>query len=225
MTVFEEIALRQTLFWGGLVAAIGIGGLYAILACYRAQSGWRTVFKALPLVALLFAASANFAAPLVIAGLALSLVGDIALSRDGARAFLVGLIGFALAHVAYIYHFYTLSAVPVPWLGAALVVLLALSTEVWLAPYAGDLKWPVRIYVVLIALMGVLALTLEARMMATYGAMAFIASDCLLAIQLFRMQEGARLAVPVSILLWVLYLAAQVGILLGAGFAQPLLSL
>ncbi|MGR3837204.1 MAG: lysoplasmalogenase family protein [Cognatishimia sp.] len=225
MTVFEEIALRQTLFWGGLVAAIGIGGLYSILACYRVQSWWRTVFKALPLIALLFAASANFAAPLVIVGLALSLVGDIALSRDGERAFLVGLIGFALAHVAYIYHFYTLSAVPVPLLGAVLVALLALSTEVWLAPYTGDLKWPVRIYVVLIALMGVLALTLEARMIATYGALAFIASDCLLAIQLFRMRDGAKLAVPVSILLWVLYLAAQIGILLGAGFAQPLVSL
>lgn len=224
MTFLEEIAFRQSLFWGGIIVALGAGCLYAMFACYRPPSWWKTLLKALPVAALIVGAYANFAAPLVIAALALSLVGDIALSRPGDRAFLVGLVGFALAHVAYIVHFYDLAHGLPPMLVAVILGVLALSTEVWLSPYTGKFKWAVRTYVVLIALMGLMASAMPARDLAVTGAFLFILSDLLLAIQLFRLEKRSFFNVPISVVLWLAYLLAQVAIVIGAGFAQPLLT-
>ncbi|MGR3814461.1 MAG: lysoplasmalogenase [Cognatishimia activa] len=225
MTLLEEIAFRQSLFWGGVTFSLATAALFAIFASWRGPSWWKTLLKAMPVGALVFAASANFANPLVIAALALSLVGDIALSRLGDRAFLVGLIGFAAAHLAYIVHFYDLTNGTPPLTAAVILVALALSTEFWLRPHTKDLKWPVRIYVVLITLMGLTAAALPARELATMGAFLFIFSDLLLAIHLFRLKEGSVLHVPIAILLWMAYALAQVAILIGAGFAQPLIAL
>lgn len=224
MTFLEEIAFRQSLFWGGVSFSLIAAALFAIFAAWRGPSWWKTCLKAMPVGALVFAGYANFANPLVIAALALSLVGDIALSRPGNRAFLIGLIGFAAAHLAYIIHFYGL-AVGLPPITAILVlVALAASTELWLRPRTGDLKWPVRIYVLLITAMGLTAIAMPARELATMGALLFIFSDLLLAIHLFRLDQKSILNVPISIALWVAYALAQVAILIGAGFAQPLVS-
>ena len=57
------------------------------------------------------------------------------------------------------------------------------------------------------------------------GAFLFILSDLLLAIHLFRLKDGSVLHVPIAILLWMAYALAQVAILIGAGFAQPLIAL
>lgn len=224
MTFLEEIAFRQSLFWGGVSVSLLTAALFAIFAAWRGPSWWKTILKALPVGALVIAGYANFANPLVIAALALSLVGDIALSRPGNRAFLIGLIGFAVAHLAYVVHFYDLSRGMPPVAAVVILVAPALSTELWLTPHTKDLKWPVRIYVVLITLMGLTAAALPARELATFGALLFIFSDLLLAMHLFRLRETSVLHVPISILLWVAYALAQVAILIGAGFAQPLLS-
>ncbi|NQY61219.1 lysoplasmalogenase [Cognatishimia sp.] len=225
MTFLEEIAFRQSLFWGGVTFSLVTAALFAIFASWRGPSWWKTILKAMPAGALVFAAYANFANPLVIAALALSLVGDIALSRPGDRAFLVGLIGFAAAHLAYIVHFYGLANGTPPVTAAVILVALALSTEFWLKPHTKDLKWPVRIYVVLITLMGLTAAAMPARELATMGAFLFIFSDLLLAIHLFRLKDSSVLHVPIAITLWVAYALAQVAILIGAGFAQPLIAL
>ena len=225
MTFLEEIALRQSLFWGGVTVSLVTALLFAVFACWRGPSWWKTILKALPVGALVFAGIANFANPLVIAGLALSLVGDVALSRAGQRAFLIGLIGFAAAHVVYIVHFFGLASGTPPLLAAAIIVALAASTELWLRPHTGDLKWAVRLYVVLISLMGLTAISIPARDLASLGALLFIFSDLLLAIQVFRLDARSKLNVPISIALWVTYALAQVAILIGAGFAQPLVSL
>ena len=225
MTFIEEIAFRQSLFWGSLTAALIIAALFAIVASWRGPSWWRTLFKALPLALLIFGSVANFAHPLVIAALVFSLFGDIALSRAGQRPFLIGLIGFGLAHVLYVVHF---AGIGTGWpaFGPALALIgLALSTEFFLKPHTSDMLWPVRVYVVLITAMGLAALTLVDRDLALIGAMAFVISDLLLAIQLFRLNSASRLHVPISVALWALYILAQAGILLGAGFAQPLISL
>lgn len=224
MTFFEEIAFRQSLFWGSVSAALVIAALYAALACWRGPSWGRTIFKALPLALLVFGGVANFANPLVIAALILSLLGDIALSREGQRAFLTGLIGFALAHLIYIIHFVGLGTGWPALVPALVLAALALSTELWLTPFTDHMTWPVRIYVALITVMGLTALTLEGRELALWGAFAFVASDLLLGIHLFRLKAASRLHVPISVALWLLYILAQTGILLGAGFAQPLIS-
>ena len=230
MTVFEEIALRQSILYGAIALALAFSLLYAAGFCYRGPSWPKTLVKAVPLLALAAAAQINFANPVVVAALTLSALGDIALSRDGDRAFLAGLVAFALAHLAYVLHFSGLlfgedaaRLLDIPLWPAALLILFGLSSEIWLAPYTGVLRWPVRVYVLLITLMGLSALSLpDARGLAVIGAFAFIASDTLLAVQLFRLSDQSRWQVPVSVLLWLLYVTAQCLILFGAGFARPL---
>ncbi len=224
MAPFEIIALRQTLkfvFLGiGLLATL----IYAVFFCHRPPSTAKTIVKAIPMPAFAAAAWISFGHPAVTIALLLSAVGDIALSRDGERPFLIGLIAFATAHVAFIIHFWTLGTGPLSasWPLIAAIALFALSTERWLIPFTGDMRWPVRVYVVLIALMGLTALGLPALPLATIGAFAFLASDTILSLQLFRMSDASRWQRPASVALWLLYAGGQFLILAGSGWATPL---
>ena len=148
----------------------------------------------------------------VVAGLALGSAGDLALSRPGQRAFLVGMAAFAAGHLAYAAQFWTagggMRALP------ATIVLLALavSTEFWLAPRAGALRWPVRFYVAIIVAMGIAAATLPAgHGTIKTGAALFIASDLLLAIHRFVSPRKS-----LAHALWPAYWLGQALILLGA---------
>ncbi len=226
MTILEEIALRQSIMFGGIAVGLLFAVLYALLFCYRGPSWAKTGIKIIPVLGFAVAGYANFAAMLVVAGLGLSAVGDLALSRDTPKTFLFGLIAFAGAHILYILHFTDLGGVAlIPLWAAGVVVALAVSSEVWLRPFTGAMKWPVRAYVVVITTMAVMALSLQGRELAMWGAMAFVVSDVILAIQVFRMKESARWQVPASVALWGLYVLGQCMILAGAGFARPLFSI
>ncbi len=226
MTAYQEIALRQSILYGGLSFGFLAALMFAVFFCYRGQSISKTTIKALPTLAFAIAGLANFATPLVVLGLLLSMVGDIALSREGEKNFLAGLIAFAFAHVLYIAHFLSMASLDVlAWGPAVLLVFLAVSTERWLVPYTGDMAWPVRFYVVLITVMGCVALSLTGRDVAVAGAFAFVLSDLVLAVRLFRLSDTSNWRVPAEIVLWVLYVVGQAGILIGAGFAQPLFSI
>ncbi|MEP2530095.1 lysoplasmalogenase [Shimia sp.] len=224
MTFVEEIALRQSIRLALLTVGLVAAALYALFLCHRGPGWGKTIVKAIPMPAFGVAVAVSFGSPVIVGALALSALGDIALSRPSRRAFMVGLVGFALAHVAYIYHFWTLSggAVTDAWLAVGALLIFAASTEVWLAPFTGDLKGPARIYVVLITLMGLTALGLPNAPLAVIGAFAFLASDTLLALQLFRMPETSRWHRLTSVLLWVLYVGGQFAILAGVGWATPL---
>lgn len=226
MNPIEEIALRQSLRFAFLLVGLAAVLVYAAFYCYRGPSRAKTLVKSVPMLSFALAGFATFAHPLVIGALFLSAIGDIALSRSGDRSFLVGLIGFALAHVLYVLHFWGvtggLSAALAFPVAVILLGLFAISTEFWLAPYTGDMRQPVRIYVVLITLMGLTALGLPGMTLALTGAFAFLASDTILAIQLFRLPDASRWQVPASIALWLLYAGGQFAILAGAGWATPL---
>ncbi|WP_243611389.1 lysoplasmalogenase [Shimia aestuarii] len=228
MGVVEEIMLRQSVRFGLLLAGGGAALIYALWFCYRGASGLKTLVKAIPMLAFAVAVWVSFGHPLITLALLASALGDIALSRSGERAFLVGLISFAVAHLFYILRFWGLvgleGVIALPW-AAGLVIIFALSTERWLIPHTEDLKVPVRIYVGLISLMGLTALGLTAVPVAVIGAFAFMASDTILAIQLFRMTEASRLQIPASILLWLLYAGGQLAIVIGVGWAEPLFHL
>lgn len=127
----------------------------------------------------------------VLLALALSWVGDVALVPKGVRsAFLVGLLAFLLAHVAYVVAF-----VLRPWSGtwglAALpaVAAAALLAWRWLSPHVeAGLRVPVAAYVTVISAMVVTALaatggTGDARLGA--GAVAFYLSDLAVARERF----------------------------------------
>lgn len=202
-----------------MIEAVALGlaalaGLAYLPLTGKPPGPWRSAIKTAPLV--LFAAVAWGAGlpALLVAGFALSALGDLALSRDGDRAFLVGLCGFAAAHVCYAL-FFAGFAQGWPLLALLGLAALALSTEGWLAPHTGDLRWPVRVYVGLICAMGVAAFALPpALRLATWGAVAFMVSDVILAVQLFRMIPGSRAARRAGYVLWALYAGGQAMILL-----------
>ena len=76
-------------------------------------------------------------------GIALSVVGDVALLGTGERAFLVGLAAFLLAHVAYVVAFAGV-AVWSPHVAVVAVVAVAVTTLVLraIAPGTARLRGP-----------------------------------------------------------------------------------
>jgi len=209
------MTLPWLLMGAGLAAALG----HLVLSS-RAESWPRSVIKTVPLALFALAAWVADAPPFLTAALVFSALGDLALSRPGQQAFLYGLASFALAHLVYILLFASLGAGPLGAfatapLPAIALLVLALSTELWLAPHADSLRWPVRVYVVLITAMGLAALALPAAPLAAAGALLFLASDLILAIQLFRMARDHALHSAAGWALWTLYIAGQALILIG----------
>lgn len=158
-------------------------------------------------------------------GLGLGALGDLCLALRGERFFLAGVGAFGLGHLAYAGGFLLQSAAlgfdgmtAVEWLALALLAALVLSTEVWLSPHTGTLRWPVRVYGVLIAAMGVAAILLPAQPGQGWlrlGAGLFIASDLMLSFQMFVVRE-ANLRRRLALILWPAYWGGQALIAWGA---------
>ena len=153
-------------------------------------------------------------------GLTFGAIGDFALSRRGQAAFLAGMAAFALGHLAYAAAFWR-RAMPVEalayWPFALLLALLS-STEFWLASHTGDLRWPVRGYVMVICIMAALAMTLApaaGRGVIRFGVGLFLASDLLLALRMFVVTDPPQRR-ALSLVLWPAYWLGQVLILLGS---------
>lgn len=156
----------------------------------------------------------------VLAGMGLSCVGDIALMLP-VDAFVPGLVAFLLAHVCYIVAFRAGFRAG-RGLGVAVVALGAFAatnvTALW--PHLpADMRAPVLAYVVVLALMAILALarfwakpslpgvSRRSAGWAAGGALLFVASDSLLAWD--RFADGLPMA---SLLVLGTYYAAQYGI-------------
>ncbi len=206
---------------GGLLFGLGVFIAVLYLPWVPRPPGWRrSLRKTLPVALFALAAVADGAPVMLCAALALSALGDLALSRPGQRAFLAGMIAFALAHLAYIALMIGAGAALPPPLPALALILAALSTEIWLAPRTGALRWPVRAYVAVIAAMGLMALGLPGGYApARAAALLFMLSDALLALETFVIGsgKGARadgLKAWLSRAVWITYIAAQAGFLL-----------
>ena len=194
--------------------------LYGIAFCWRDASWPKTLVKTGSVAALALAGPGLSAPALIVAGLALGAVGDFFLSRPGERAFLAGMGAFAAGHLAYAAAFWTPGVFPP--LGPTLVLLaLAASTEFWLTPRTGSLRWPVRAYVAVITLMALAALTLGPdRQIALLGAVLFVTSDLMLSLDLFVVQTPA-LNRLLSHMLWAAYWSGQALILAGMAASAP----
>jgi len=208
------------------MAVAGVGAVIALIYQARVNDGpsaLRSAMKTAPVA--LFALAALLAgAPWLLAlGLALGAVGDFALSRRGEAAFMAGLASFALAHLAYAVVFVEVEGRLAPfdltalrWLGVAALIIMAQSTMIWLLPHTGGLKRPVAAYVAIITAMGLAALHLPGPQgLAMLGAGLFVASDLVLSVELFRMQETPRAARIASHVVWPLYWIGQGLILAG----------
>lgn len=187
---------------------------YGVAYCWRDGKSWlRSLIKA-GSVALLALAGALMGAPWwVVFGLGCGALGDLFLSRPGTGAFLAGMAAFALGHLAYALYFWGISGASFGPLALGLIVLAA-STEIWLAPHTGALRWPVRGYVVVILVMGLAAIGQSVPLL-SLGAGLFILSDTLLALVMFvpRIAPWRRLF---AIMLWATYWLGQFLILQGA---------
>ncbi len=214
-----DAPLAPGLIAPGLIALGLLAALAYLALANRAPSPLRSVLKTAPL--LLFAAAmyASRAPALLVAALLLSALGDGALSREGRAAFLYGLAAFALAHLVYVLLFLGLGATAL-WeafaiapLAALVMLALAFSTELWLAPHAGGLRWPVRLYVALITAMGWAALSTGNGLLIA-GAVLFILSDFILALRMFRLAPASTLALWAGWGVWLSYIAGQLLIVL-----------
>lgn len=137
-------------------------------------------------------------------GLVLSLGGDVALMFESDRAFLIGLVLFLLAHVVYSIAF----TVPNGFHTADIItgaVLLGVGVAIYLylRPGLGSMKGPVILYTLIICFMvnraistffGDAFTTTQAWLM-SIGAVFFMLSDIVLAINRFRQPiEGHHLS-------------------------------
>jgi uncharacterized membrane protein YhhN len=181
-----------------LTILIFVSAVLAILAATKRR--WQIVhyiFKPLTVVlVILLALQEKYpVSPLyrraIIIGLLFSLAGDIflMLPRD---SFIQGLISFLIAHLFYIVAFGHESSWALSlWSALPLLIYGCLMYGV-LSPHLRSLRVPVMLYMLVILLMGCVALSRwmlagqEGSGLAAAGALFFIASDSLLAVDRFK---------------------------------------
>ena len=135
----------------------------------------------------------NKLAFLIIVALLFSWIGDIMLMFQGLKPlyFMLGLISFLLAHITYIFIFNKSSEDFKPkiftYSTGFLLVLFGVLIVLLMWTGLGNLKIPVIIYTSVIMIMGISALFRKANGASTVliGAILFIASDSLLALNKF----------------------------------------
>jgi uncharacterized membrane protein YhhN len=161
-------------------------------------------------------------ARLVTAGVALSVVGDVALLSDTNRAFMVGLAAFLLAHVAYVIAFLGVAVWSAHVVGVAVIMIVssvALLRATWEG--ASGMHGPTIAYGAVITTMVVSASAtvggpLPTAPFAAVGAMLFYVSDSSLAINKFR-----RPIPHVALLAFGVYWLGQLGIAIAASSSAP----
>ena len=166
-----------------------------IRAEYRGPRQHVYVFKPLTmvficLIAILGQATFPFYKYMIIIGLLFSLAGDVFLMLPSDR-FLAGLVAFLIAHLFYIAAFLPeISALT--WWPLVPLVIYGIVIYIIVASSLGKLKLPVLIYVVVILIMAWLAWERWSQtgqsgaLLAFVGAVLFVISDTILAINRFR---------------------------------------
>lgn len=206
------------LFLLATVAGPATSILYWLGYAWRAPSRARTIVKALPmgiLFAWLWVFSDDVGDSPIPWVVLFAWLGDILLSRPGERAFLFGMISFAIAHLFVIAMFFDLGiSVQALRFGPALGVLgLAFFMAGLLWERTGALRYPVLGYVVIIAVMGVVGMAIatpSGRVNETilWAVALFLVSDTLLAFETFVAPKHWR--VPLSLCVWPTYYLAMV---------------
>lgn len=213
-----------------LLLAWVVAAAAAPLDWWAATTGSRraeAVLKPLVLVALVAAATSmgaldTAAGRWLLAALALSLAGDVALLSDSEPRFVVGLGSFLLAHLAYVVSF-ALTGMPSGRLalaGAVLVALAAAAAGRRIVPAAHreggpGLAGACAAYMAVIGVM-VVAAWATARPLVALGAAVFMVSDTVLAWNRFvRPVRLGTLAVMAT------YHVAQALLLLGLLSSHP----
>jgi uncharacterized membrane protein YhhN len=190
-----------------LFAVLSMLHLTALIADWDLVRSWTKPFLMPSLtvsVVLAGALRVGRTGALLIAALAFSTLGDVALLGDGSAYFIAGLSAFLLAHVAYVAIFCTAvgrgkprwwSVVYLAWFGVLMVVLV---------PHLDGMLIPVVGYGLVIATMAIMST--RCAPLVALGATLFLLSDSLLAIN--RFVPDAHLWQP-GLLVMLTYIAGQ----------------
>lgn len=190
----NKVQLLRIIFW--VIAAAEIIGIGANIPMLH--------YAAKPLllpVLIILLASATTAVPgkkLMLTALFFSWLGDVLLMFESRHSlfFIFGLVCFLTTHILYIIYFISTRSQKISLLKkypllTALVVLYGVSLVWLLFPHLADLKLPVMVYAAVICTMLLCSLhvfykvTRPANMFYISGALFFVLSDSLLAINKF----------------------------------------
>lgn len=202
--------VRQALAFLSLASALGYFGVMQ-----RPVSALRTAVKSaalgalvpLPLLGFGGEAAPRVALGLLAGALLLSSVGDYYLALpDGRRNFVRGLGAFLGAHLCYLLVMLPHTTFPQALQIAGMLALLALAAGMlaWLWPVLGSLRVPVGIYLGVICLMALAALSVPVPLLGI-GALLFTFSDAVIAVDKFRVAVPWR-----GPIIWSAYYAGQV---------------
>ncbi|WP_428246076.1 lysoplasmalogenase [Ferrovibrio sp.] len=215
-----SIAARLTPLGAPFVLALLLAVLYLLLPLLAVPQIVIVVVKGAvcPLLALSIWRwrGGDAVAKLLSLALLFSAAGDVFLALDRVRLFVPALGSFLLAHLAYLVLFLRYRGRPAlrlqlrQWVLITLLLIYAAIMLAVLTPGLGKLLLPVYGYVAAIIAMGIAALALPGKPLVGLGAVSFILSDSLIALDKFV--EPIAWAGPA---IWITYVAAQVLILLG----------
>ena len=212
-------------FWIIIYLAVLAIDLYAV---YTVNQTIRYITKPLlmPLLVVYFTTNTKpFASSLkkwIVLALLFSWLGDLMLMFESANGnfFIFGLVAFLLAHIFYILFYENvlrLESVKKNYLWFIPVLIYYTVLIYVLSPHLGDMKLPVRIYGIVISYMLIQALQVGkiknpvAAALMIAGAMLFITSDSILALNKFYKQFEYA-----GILIMITYGIAQLLITMGA---------
>ncbi len=192
--------------------------IYGLAFSPQPPSILRTLIKCLPVGSLAVIAYLEGGSVLLAIALAFCTLGDAFLAGDPKRWLPLGLGAFLIGHLIYVPLLGAHGASPWTgfWIGALVVGAatgLMLRT-LWSS--LGALRWPVALYALAIVCMVLAALLLPPRFWpATVGALAFMASDAILSLNLFTGRKLFGSPRLTAWAIWFLYWAGQVGICWG----------
>jgi uncharacterized membrane protein YhhN len=191
---------------------------------------WRFYSKLLlvPFLMLLFTilfsgnkSSKRFILPII--ALLGSFSGDLLLAFDGSQFFLFGMLGFMITHISNGIYFYTLHSITLKKAKYAKLALLVLAVSCSFIVFvikenAGAFFIPIIVYMLLIATMTILSANLAESIEYNHaaihyfipGAVLFVLSDGLLAINKFNLQDPS-----IDIFVMLTYGLAQLYLVMG----------
>jgi uncharacterized membrane protein YhhN len=132
----------------------------------------------------------------ILFALSLSWLGDMLLmfQENDEIFFLSGLSAFLAAHICYIIYFFKVGKrekLQRNLIILAIAIVYGVSILKFLSPYLGEMKWPVRVYGVVITIMFSMAMHMifiknkQAGYLLATGALLFVISDSILALNKF----------------------------------------
>ncbi|WP_185964385.1 lysoplasmalogenase [Aliikangiella marina] len=143
--------------------------------------------KLVPMAILIFIAvrsSSNGKDYLLVTALVFSALGDFLLDYDREGWFVFGLGAFLIAQIFYIFSFSPLQKKHLGWVGA--YVFYGIGMFLLIKTQLGELLIPVVVYMTILLLMGISALTSRrSNIWLIVGGLSFVVSDSLIAIDKF----------------------------------------